>query len=408
MPSNIIVNSMTTQHKMSIGVTTAFPDVCKTPAPPAPSPVPIPYPNVGNSIMASDKVTKRVSDNKQKVMVKDSAYTLSNGDQPGVALGVVSNKIMGKSVIKNQSFDVKFENKGVGRLKDPHGNNSGSKPNAVAPMEGQSPAVGMTADEQKAACERLKEKHVADEDRPDVSHKYGMTATHAQDVSDACVETGMSATMRATNPDCLQKIGQGFATKPCGAAGKTISDPGSLPGECKGLVGMRDDAGRFTGVNSTNGVIGADELHAARSTRSSGEFNNWLKDRGAMTGDYDMHDVFDSTGKRATNASAAESGFINSANDAMGRTDPDTRMIQHGPQANVNEYFEANPDSAAKARENFGEQKFKDIQQPDVKRKPPEPLLHFDNNGEMYEIETEDELKDLYACKGAEYPAHWK
>ena len=143
MPSTIIVNRMTTQHKSSVGIASAFPDVCKTPVPPAPSPIPIPYPNIAMSAMASLKTTKRVKDNKQKVVVKGSAYSLSNGDQPGVAMGVVSNKIMGKSYIKNQSFNVKFEKKGVGRLMDPHGNNSGSNPNGIAPAQGQPPLAGL-------------------------------------------------------------------------------------------------------------------------------------------------------------------------------------------------------------------------------------------------------------------------
>ena len=40
-------------HKGSGGMSIAFPDVCKTPAPPAP-PIPIPYPNIGQ---ASDTLT---------------------------------------------------------------------------------------------------------------------------------------------------------------------------------------------------------------------------------------------------------------------------------------------------------------------------------------------------------------
>ena len=87
MPSDITVNFLTTQHKASIGITAAFPDVCKTPAPPAPSPIPIPYPNVGTSSMASIKVTKRVGDDKQKVVIKGASYSMTSGDEPGVASG---------------------------------------------------------------------------------------------------------------------------------------------------------------------------------------------------------------------------------------------------------------------------------------------------------------------------------
>ena len=155
MPSNIVVNKMSTQHKASIGMASAFPDVCKTPAPPAPAPVPIPYPNIAMSAMASLKTSKKVKDNKQKVMVKGSAYSMSNGDQPGVAMGVVSNKIMGKSYIKNQSFNVKFEKKGVGRLADPHGNNCGSDPpNTVVAAQGQPQMIGMAGTDAEALKKR--------------------------------------------------------------------------------------------------------------------------------------------------------------------------------------------------------------------------------------------------------------
>ena len=419
MPSNVIINKMTTQHKASVGITSCFPDVCKTPAPPAPAPVPIPYPNIANSPMASVKVSKRVSDNTQKVMLKGSAYALSNGDQAGVAMGVVSNKIMGKSVIKNQSFNVKFEKKGVGRLKDPHGNNSGSNPNGIAPMEGQPPAIGMTPEEkaaQDAACKRLAGAQVPEHEREDAAKKHGMTPAHAEAMSETCITTGMSATVRETNTSCLGPIEQGFATKPSKGSGSTISTGGAsnLPRECEGLVGEPGGTdGTFAGVNGTNGLISADEINDKHSQMSSDEFTNWMKKEGAWTGDYDMHEIFDDTGQRVTNASNGERDFTNAANDAMGTPGSDQRMIQHGPQANLAEHMDAHPEKAAEMKERFGEEKFNNIQQPDVRPRPPKgeikgPLLHFDANGNMYQITNEEELKDLYACKGQEYPEHWQ
>jgi hypothetical protein len=411
MPSNIIVNKMTTQHKASFGITSCFPDVCKTPAPPAPAPVPIPYPNVANSPMASVKVSKRVKDNDQKVMLKGSAYALSNGDQAGVALGVVSSKIMGKSVIKNQSFNVKFEKKGVGRLKDPHGNNSGSNPNGIAPMQGQPPAVGMSAEAKKAqdaACERLAGAQVPENEWEKTANDHGMTAAHAEAISETCVETGVSATMRETNKKCLETNQREFATKPSGASGKSISDSGNLPTACEGMVGIKGDDGQYAGVNGTLGLIPADKINYAKSKLNHDEFMDYMKGQGAYTGDYDMHDMFDNTGQRVTDGSDGERSFTNAANDAMGRTDEDTRMIQHGPQANMKEHMENNPGKADKLRKDLGEKTFEDIQKPDVRGNPAKgKLLHFDANGNMYQITNEDELKDLYACKGAEYPEHW-
>ncbi|HEY8927093.1 MAG TPA: PAAR-like domain-containing protein, partial [Polyangia bacterium] len=48
MPVTVGVNNMSVVHAGSNGTTIAFPDVCKTPAPPAP-PIPIPYPNIAKS-----------------------------------------------------------------------------------------------------------------------------------------------------------------------------------------------------------------------------------------------------------------------------------------------------------------------------------------------------------------------
>ena len=48
MPVTVGVNNMSVVHAGSNGISIAFPDVCKTPAPPAPF-VPIPYPNIAKS-----------------------------------------------------------------------------------------------------------------------------------------------------------------------------------------------------------------------------------------------------------------------------------------------------------------------------------------------------------------------
>ena len=45
--------------------------------------------------------------------------------------------------------------------------------------------------------------------------------------------------------------------------------------------------------------------------------------------------------------------------------------------------FDANPDQKAADRVKFGEKKFQEIQEPDLRKKPPEPVLHFDDNGNL-------------------------
>ena len=110
------VNFLSVVHKDSAGITIAFPDVCKTPAPPAPF-VPIPYPNIAKS---SDTMqgAGTIDCDGQPVCVKDSNFMPSSGDEAGSLLGIASNKIKGKAEFVNYSFDVQFEGKNVPRAFD--------------------------------------------------------------------------------------------------------------------------------------------------------------------------------------------------------------------------------------------------------------------------------------------------
>jgi len=111
MSSTINVNKRTVVHKSSDGVSTAFPDVCKTPTPGGP--VPIPYPNIANEA----------------------------GSAGG---GVASSKTRGKAEYINYSFDVKVEGKNVPRLGDMMVQNKGGSPNTPPFPEVQPPLVAMT------------------------------------------------------------------------------------------------------------------------------------------------------------------------------------------------------------------------------------------------------------------------
>ncbi len=113
MGVTVAVNGRSVVHESSNGITTAFPDVCKTPAPP----VPVPYPNVARS---SDTASgsKKVKCDGNSTCVRTSNFSISTGDEPGSLLGVVSNKVKGKAEFVNFSFDVKFEGKNVTRAYD--------------------------------------------------------------------------------------------------------------------------------------------------------------------------------------------------------------------------------------------------------------------------------------------------
>ena len=118
MGVTVNVNMRSVVHKDSSGIAAAFPDVCKTPAPPSPSPLPIPYPNISKSVDTS-KGSTSVKMDGNPIMLKDSEFMVSTGDEAGSAGGnMVTNKIKGPAKFIMYSFDVKVEGKPVPRQLD--------------------------------------------------------------------------------------------------------------------------------------------------------------------------------------------------------------------------------------------------------------------------------------------------
>jgi hypothetical protein len=116
MPVTVGVNLLSVVHAASNGISMAFPDVCKTPAPPAP-PIPIPYPNIAKSSDTAQGA-KKVTCDGNPPCVKDSNFMMSTGDEAGSLMGIMSSKIKGKAEFINFSFDVQFEGKNVPRALD--------------------------------------------------------------------------------------------------------------------------------------------------------------------------------------------------------------------------------------------------------------------------------------------------
>ncbi len=72
------------------------PDVCLTPAPPSPSPVPVPYVNIAQLMMALPPTTcLKYLISMMPAHNLGTTIPLSNGDEPGVAGGVMSGTIIG-------------------------------------------------------------------------------------------------------------------------------------------------------------------------------------------------------------------------------------------------------------------------------------------------------------------------
>ncbi|HMY56772.1 MAG TPA: DUF4150 domain-containing protein [Pseudomonadota bacterium] len=117
MPVTVAVNEPeTVVHKGSMGLAKTELDVCKTPTPGGP--VPIPYPNVAmSSDTTSGSTTVKCDGNS--IMLKNSSFGLSTGDEAGSIGGIKSNVTKGQADPVNYSFDVKVEGQNVVRKSDP-------------------------------------------------------------------------------------------------------------------------------------------------------------------------------------------------------------------------------------------------------------------------------------------------
>ena len=117
MGQTTFANSRGIAHKGSGGMSTVFPDVCKTPAL-ARAPIPIPYPNIGQASDTSGGPTTVTTDGKMP-MVKGAKYSKSSGDEPGTIGGRDVDVNMSECEFMMYSFDVKLEGNNACRLGDP-------------------------------------------------------------------------------------------------------------------------------------------------------------------------------------------------------------------------------------------------------------------------------------------------
>jgi len=115
------------------GQAMGFPDVCKTPAPPAPSPIPLPYPNIAMMNQAKGGTcSSKVKILNKKVCTVKTEISMSSGDEPGVAGGVISSKFKGPAKFKMGYGKVKIEGSDIVRLTSTLGMNGVSNANVPA------------------------------------------------------------------------------------------------------------------------------------------------------------------------------------------------------------------------------------------------------------------------------------
>lgn len=156
MSNDTVVNGRSPVTEGSNGVTTKFPDVCKTPV--GNSIVPIPYTNVSKSSDLA-KGSKTVKVNGKPVCLSSSEISTSTGDEAGSAKGVASGKTKGKAFPMNYSFDVKLDGKNVVRNSDPFvGNDRNTPPGMIMQAQVVVPPP-KDEEEEKIKCEWCGEEH---------------------------------------------------------------------------------------------------------------------------------------------------------------------------------------------------------------------------------------------------------
>lgn len=128
MATKIRANGQTVVHESSDGILNTAPDVCKTPM--GSTVVPIPYSNTAVSKDTSNGSATVFADGNS-FMLKDSVFSKSSGDEPGVATGVSSGTVGNVAKFTNYSFDVKVEGRNICRRLDPMTSNKGNTPTAA-------------------------------------------------------------------------------------------------------------------------------------------------------------------------------------------------------------------------------------------------------------------------------------
>jgi hypothetical protein len=130
--------------------------VCKTPSPAGP--IPIPYVNIAKTSDLADG-SKKVKIEKNPAALKSSNLSMSSGDEPGSAGGIISSKIKGKATWATSSMDVKIEGKGAVRFLDVVQHNGNSFNTAFIQMGGTGFAYGDDFEDDCTLCGKPPDKH---------------------------------------------------------------------------------------------------------------------------------------------------------------------------------------------------------------------------------------------------------
>ena len=224
MPATVNANKMSLVHKSSVGISSIFPDACKTPTPGGP--VPIPYPNIAMSSDTADgSSTVKVDGNP--IMTKASNYSRSSGDEAGTAMGVVSNKNMGKATPVMTSMDVKVDGNGAFRLTDMMQQNVGGSGNTPPGTNVQPPVLGVPGDSEE--CKKTEEKAKTQAADGTSWGNSGVVGEHKGPIQTAVNQEKVVIYIRQTKAVCGPWISAKHRPKPHSCISGTTIKPGDAP-----------------------------------------------------------------------------------------------------------------------------------------------------------------------------------
>lgn len=345
---------LTVVHAGSGGTSASFPDVCKTPSPGGP--IPIPYPNIAQSSDTADgSSTVKVDGNP--IMLKGSNFRMSSGDEAGSAMGVVSNKIKGKALPVNASFDVKVDGQNVFRLTDPMQTNASNPVNAFSPAEVQAPKPEGTFRSEE--CEKIKDKR-SDQKGKVASSKSGIYPPHFPKIKKVAVRFKVIFYIRQTGSQCMPWIAAKHQPKPHAVfkantikgdklvqqvdvflrhfvrdlRKRKIPEAGILAEINAAAHPMATNVAYCTDASAYVGVIG--EPVTRRKRKPLRAIKAGVKDSGLkytrkwITGDYDLYQILYAVeGCKEVNQKGRTFSKIRKAINKSCKWD----AIQHGPQA---------------------------------------------------------------------------
>ncbi|MBF0233807.1 MAG: hypothetical protein HQK65_12330 [Desulfamplus sp.] len=248
------------------------------------------------------------------------------------------------------------------------------------------------------ACAHISKtcKVVADKDgnipaeiAAEIAAESGMPIDDFEAIRRTCLFQGVTITMRDTNPACIKHILAGVESKGHDVLEKTLED----------CVLEGEEAKELSGLVSTfmEKPPCPEEKGGKFLTNPEAKLR-----KPKLTGDYDIMDMLDKNGQRIKGQSKEDVDFRDAINDSLplrpSQNPPpsETRVkrVMHGAQA---EYLNFLKNDIAPGDEKVATSLFK----------PEAPLTVFDHNGDVYRLETINDVFNFYICRNTPMPNNW-